>query len=90
MVPDFPDIVQHFCFEGEFLRVYPYGSGHINDTYAAEFKKQNGAKHRYLLQRINHDVFKQPIPLMENIFRVTNHQRKKLEEAGATDLDRRV
>ena len=82
MAPDFPDIVQHFCFEGEFLRAYPYGSGHINDTYAAEFKKQDGAEHRYLLQRINHDVFRRPEELMENIESVIRHLKEKITSAG--------
>ena len=82
MVPDFPDVVQRFRFEGEFLRAYPYGSGHINDTYAAEFGRDHGAKHRYLLQRINHDVFKRPEELMENIESVIRHLQEKISSAG--------
>ncbi len=82
MTPDFPDIVQCFRFEGEFLRAYAYGTGHINDTYAAEFKRQNGAKHRYLLQRINHDVFQRPEELMANIECVIRHLQEKIKNAG--------
>jgi Ser/Thr protein kinase RdoA (MazF antagonist) len=82
MVLDFADIVRCFAFEGDFLRAYPYGSGHINDTYAAEFRKDDGVAHRYLLQRINHDVFKNPEQLMHNIERVIRHLREKIRAAG--------
>ena len=32
---------------------------------------------RYTLQRINHDVFKDPVSLMDNFARVTAHLAKK-------------
>ena len=89
MEHDIRGIVRQFQVQGDFVSAVPYGSGHINDTYRATYEHE-GRTVPYILQRINHDVFKQPIPLMENVFRVTNHQRKKLEEAGATDLDRRA
>lgn len=82
MVPDFSDVIQQFRFEGEFLKAYPYGSGHINDTYAAEFRGEDGDKHRYLLQRINHHVFKHPQELMENIEAVIQHLHARIWEAG--------
>jgi len=61
-----------FAIEGEFAGAAPYGSGHINDSYCAVFQ-HNGAKSRYILQRINHHVFKNPVVLMDNIERVTAH-----------------
>jgi aminoglycoside phosphotransferase (APT) family kinase protein len=45
---------------------------------------------RYILQRINHEVFKQPVRVMSNIERVTRHVRDKLTAAGADDIDRRT
>ena len=42
-----------------FWSAEPYGSGHINDTYCAVFD-QGGARVRYILQRINHNIFKNP------------------------------
>ncbi|MBO5929697.1 MAG: aminoglycoside phosphotransferase family protein [Clostridia bacterium] len=54
-----------------------FGGGHINDTYYA---KKNGRL--CVLQRMNKNVFHNPIGVMENIFSVTDHLRKKLEEAG--------
>ncbi len=63
---------RQFEIGGEFLEARPYGSGHINDTYRAFFD-QGGAPSCYILQRINHNIFKHPVALMENVERVTAH-----------------
>ena len=49
-----------------------YGSGHINDTFKVETK--SGV--RYILQRVNTDIFP-PEMLKENVIRVTEHLAKK-------------
>ncbi len=85
--PDFIETVNNICFEGRFIEGTPYGFGHINDTYAVYFKKHDGNTHRYILQRINHDVFKDPEGLMENIIKVTGHLRERIIETGG-DPDR--
>ena len=82
MKPDFAEIVKHFRFEGDFLEANLCKLGHINDTYIARFRKADGAVHRYILQRINHNVFKSPEELMQNIERVTTNLRKKIIAAG--------
>lgn len=73
-----------FQFPGRYLSATPYGSGHINDTYAAAFE-ENGRSVRYILQRINHNIFKNPPVLMDNVARVTAHQALKLQAEGNTD-----
>jgi Ser/Thr protein kinase RdoA (MazF antagonist) len=80
--PVFPHIVPHFRFEGEFIRAEPYGFGHINDTYAAHFQTPDAHIRRYLMQRINHYVFRDPERLMHNIAAVTNHLRGRIAAAG--------
>ena len=45
-----------------------YGHGHINVTYV--IPAPDGA--RYILQRVNKNVFKKPVELMENVAAVTN------------------
>src|SRR5271155_5672019 len=65
-------VARQFQIHGGFLEAAPYGSGHINDTYCVVFD-QGGARVRYIFQRINHDVFKDPAALMENVGRVTAH-----------------
>ena len=80
-------VAQQFDIYGEFLSAEAYGSGHINDTYCVVFG-QAGKRVRYIFQRINHLVFKNPVGLMENISRVTKHLAAK--SAGMPDETRRA
>ena len=50
----------------------PLGNGHINDTYRIDFE-ENGAARAFVLQRLNHEVFRQPEAVMDNIQRVTGY-----------------
>lgn len=81
MKSDFQDIVRRFKFEGDFSSAGPYGVGHINDTYLAIFEEYGSTK-RYILQRINHNVFLDPEGLMSNIEAVTSHLSQKIESIG--------
>ncbi len=81
-------IARAFDFTGEILQAPPYGSGHINDTFKVEVKASYGPTH-FLLQRINHQVFRQPDELMANIERVCAHAYAKLQQAGVPDAERR-
>jgi len=76
---DLNKIFEHFSIDGQFVLASPYGDGHINDTFVAIVDTQ-GKQVRYLYQRINHDVFKDPVRVMDNIRRVTEHQQFKLGE----------
>lgn len=80
-------VARQFRIHGDFISAAPYGSGHINDTYCAGFN-QSGTAVRYIFQRINHNVFKNPVALMDNIQRVTTHLRVKL--ADHPDRSRRA
>lgn len=79
-------VAAQFQIYGKFLNAAPYGSGHINDTYCVVFD-QSGTRVRYIFQRINHNIFKNPVLLMENIRRVTAHLSGKL--TGQPDFTRR-
>ena len=78
-------IVKQFLDENSNVEVKPLGAGHINDS----FKVKSGEK-EYVLQRINHSIFKNVPELQNNILRVTTHIRKKLGENNHTDIDRKV
>jgi hypothetical protein len=78
---------RQFQICGEFCNAMPYGSGHINDTYRAEFRHAGVSAH-YILQRINSNIFKNPAAVMENIQRVTDHLAAQV--AGEPDSRRRV
>lgn len=70
-----------FALHGDFQSGAPYGSGHINDTFAIEMD-QAGTPVRYIFQRINHGIFTRPKELMDNIARVCAHS-----EAACRALD---
>ena len=68
----FKQILQQFAVN---TKIEPYGNGHINDTYCL-------TEPRYILQRINTDIFKHPDELMENIENVTSFLREKIKKNG--------
>lgn len=70
-------ISRNFQILGDFIRARPFGNGHIHDTYIAEYN-QGGTPVRYIHQRINHNIFRDPPQLMYNIQKVTEHIRKKM------------
>lgn len=83
------NISRQFHIHGELLHAEPCKVGHINETYTATYN-QGGVTVRYIHQRINHEVFKDPVGLMNNLERVTSHIRRKLQDRGARDLTRRA
>lgn len=82
-------LAAEFALLGDYADAKPYGSGHINDTYCLTLN-QGGRPMRYLLQRINHAIFKDPDGLMRNVERVCAHAQAKLRQAGAPDASRRA
>ncbi len=73
---DLKEICSHFVIYGDFIIAVPFGTGHINDTYQAAFYQAGTVVH-YTIQRINHNIFKDPFKLMENVERVTSHLAAK-------------
>jgi Ser/Thr protein kinase RdoA (MazF antagonist) len=84
---DVQTLSRQFQLSGKYLSAEPYGSGHINDTFRVSYDRGGTVVH-YLLQRINHQIFKNPPALMENVRRVTEHIRGKLAAKG--DVSRRA
>jgi len=83
MQDTYQTILSYFQIPGVYIHGETYGSGHINTTYRITVR-QNNINTRYILQKINTDVFTHPKELMENITRVTNHLIEK--ESGQTCL----
>ena len=79
---ELPGVIQKFNFFGKLKSALPYGMGHINDTFEVIFDNGNGSENHYILQRINHHVFKHPVEVMSNIQLVTDHLRSKVVEQG--------
>src|SRR6516225_7436080 len=82
------DISKKFQIYGEILHAETLKIGHINETYTATYD-QGGTRVRYIHQKINKNVFKNPAAVMKNVMRVTTHIRKKLEVQNMRDLTRR-
>ena len=74
---DIKDIASKFDFSGEIDEIKENKSGHINSTYFVRCGEK-----KYVLQKINKNVFKKPDEVMANIRLVTNHIREKLKAVG--------
>jgi len=80
-------VAEAFAIPGRWLGSQPYGNGHINETLLASFEA-GGRTARYIQQRINRTVFREPDRVMENIARVTAHLQAAW--AGSPDAERRA
>jgi hypothetical protein len=87
MKNEYSQILDQFNLDGQVKEVTPFGNGHINDTLKVVTPD---GESRYILQRINHLIFTRVDILQSNIRTVTSHIRKKLEEKGESDIDRKV
>ncbi len=75
--------IKQFCGDQKTSGGVNYGSGHINDTYRIVLERGEGVPAEILiLQRMNTEIFTEPILLMENIANVTGHLKKKIAENG--------
>ena len=75
------DLIQHvltnFGFDSD-AKYIPWGNGHINDTFLVEEK--------FILQRINTSIFKDPVVLMNNISLVSEFLQKEIYAANGDIL----
>ncbi len=65
---DWKLLASHFSIEGTPKECLPLGNGQINDTFLLQTTEQ-----KYVLQKINTQVFPEPEKIMENVNRVLNH-----------------
>lgn len=84
---DLREVGARFRLFGTLVDGRPYGTGHINDTFAVTYD-QAGTLVRYIHQRINTQVFRQPDALMDNIARVLAHAGARV--AGLDHAARRA
>ena len=86
---DAREALTRFAFEGRLVALEPHATGLINDSWLASFESP-GERRRYLLQRINRNVFRRPEQVLENMLRVTRHLAARLAGEASSDLSRRV
>src|SRR5215831_9925073 len=82
------EISKKFQIYGEILHAETLKIGHINETYTATYD-QGGTRVRYIHQKINRHVFRDPAAVMDNVMRVTSHIRRKQEGRALRDVTRR-
>ena len=80
-------IAVKFQLVGSVNDVYLFGEGMINSTYCVSM---NDTEIQYVLQKINHHIFKDVELLQNNIKRITDHIRQKLVNAGEIDIERKT
>lgn len=77
------NIAKNFAIEGDIESAKPFGSGHINDTIFIKNAETNSPD--YLLQRINHHIFRDVEGVVVNIARVSAHLDHKLNGEFKTE-----
>lgn len=82
------EITAKFRCHVDISTLQSYGTGHINDTY--RLKNLVTEEYDYLLQKINHNVFKNVPKLIENMCRVIAHLKKELLISGEGDPEKEV
>lgn len=65
------NVVEHFLIQGTFKSIEQINKGYINRTYRVETLSENKNVHKYILQRINTNVFPDVDALMSNFQLVT-------------------
>lgn len=69
-------ILKSFCLDAQPTYCERYGCGHINVTYLVVTQ----SSHRYILQKINSNIFKDVPGLMSNIAAVTGYLRDLIKD----------
>jgi Ser/Thr protein kinase RdoA (MazF antagonist) len=77
--PQLQRLAQRFAIPGTVTSVAPLGNGNVNDTYLVE----TSAAQRFVLQRLNTAVFRQPELVMANIVALNRHMARRAGAGGA-------
>lgn len=73
---NFLAVLRSFRLDSEPVSCEPYGCGHINGSFLVN----TASGRRYILQRINHNTFRDVAGLMENITAITDYLWKRAED----------
>lgn len=81
-------VIDRFDFQGKTADCRTFGNGHINTTYIITTDLPEGGQQRYVLQKVNHNVFRDIDRLMQNVFAVTSFCRRRFGLPAATRTGR--
>ena len=71
------EVCRGFCIKGTYLGYETIQVGNVNKTYRVSVRMESGETKYFLVQNVNTYVFKNPVQVMENIDKVTEHIRAK-------------
>ena len=71
------EVCRLFKIEDTYVGFETVQMGNVNKTYRVDFLLPGGQPKSFLVQNVNTYAFRQPVGLMENIDRVTEHIRAK-------------
>ena len=71
------EVSRQFRIEGEYVGYETIQTGNVNHTYRVKFILPNGKPKSFLVQNVNTYAFRDPVALMDNIDKVTEHIRAK-------------
>ncbi len=74
--------IESFDIIGKPVDLSICSNGHINKTYIITTADAKGGERKYILQRINTNVFTKPFELMKNIEMVTTFLQSKIKSEG--------
>lgn len=77
-------VCRTFQVDGDLLSYEEISVGNVNRTYKVDFCLPDGGQASYMVQSLNRVAFKDPVAVMENIDRITDHIRGKTP--GSTTL----
>lgn len=75
------EAIEAIDFKGEIEEVKAFGNGHINDTFLVK-TREGDKEEKYILQRINHGIFKDVEKLMENYCSVCDYLKEVVKKRG--------
>lgn len=81
------EALESIDFESEVSNIKLFGGGIINDTFLVEGNLKNGNEEKFILQRINHSIFKEVDKLMKNYCNVCDYLKETVKANGG-DVDR--
>ncbi len=77
-------IIKNFNIDGKIVEVSENNSGNINSTYVVTIELSNKKSKKYLVQKINTNVFSEPYKLMKNIEDITDYLEVQMQKEGDT------
>lgn len=78
------EIIKKFNVDGKVKQIDTNTSGNINSTYIVTIESEDKTLKKYLIQKINTNVFTEPNKLMRNIENITSYLKKELMKEGDT------